>query len=371
MSPKGITPILFICLVIISLSCEKDDNNPSTGSEYEIPETYQFENVNYDGQLQRLSMLLEMKNYMRSANAGGVVLDEGRLLAMYANDAANAGWQQTYQDSKQLKSKTFENEQTKIEDFIGELALASQSTIPAVEGQPGIARSNDGAKQYLLAANGLEYAQIIEKGLMGACFYYQATAVYLGADKMGVDNSTVEPGEGTAMEHHWDEAFGYLGVPRDFPLSTDGLVFWGSYCNGRDEVLNTNERIMDAFLKGRAAISNGDLDTRDEAIGEVRRAWEEIAVGTALHYINAGIENFDDFAVRAHVLSEAIAFIYSLQFNPEKRLSNQEVAEILMLVGGAEEFAQMNLYQISLDDLLQARDDLAEAYDLMDMKENL
>ena len=140
------------------------------------------------------------------------------------------------------------------------------------------------------------------------------------------------------MEHHWDEAFGYLGVPRDFPLSTDGVVFWGDYCNKRDELLQTNQRIMDGFIKGRAAISNGDLPTRDEAIAEVRQVWEEVVVSTALHYLNQAIDQYDDFALRAHAISEGLAFIYSLQFNPAKRLSNQEVNELLVLIGGADDF---------------------------------
>jgi len=60
---------------------------------------------------------------------------------------------------------------------------------------------------------------------MGACLYYQATSVYMGASKMDVDNETIVPGEGTAMQHHWDEAFGYFSVPKDFPLNKSGLFF--------------------------------------------------------------------------------------------------------------------------------------------------
>ncbi len=371
MTSRFLSLISGFCLLLLVFSCEKEDNNPSSGLEYEVPETYDFENVSYDGQLQRLSQLLEMKAYMRSANAGNVVLDADRLIAMYSNDAAKAGWVKQYDESKQLRNKTFENEQEYFVTLIDELVNASTATSTASEGQAGIAVSNNGEKQYLLAANGIEYAQIVEKGLMGACFYYQATAVYLGPDKMNVDNTTVEPGEGTAMEHHWDESFGYLGVPRDFPFSTDGVVFWGDYCNDRDALMGTNERIMDAFIKGRAAISNEDLDTRDEAIPEVRAAWEDVVVGTALHYLNSSIDNYDDFAIRAHALSEAVAFIYGLQFNPDKRLSNQEIQELLANLAGSADFRQMNLYQTSLEAISTARDELAEAYDLMSVREDL
>jgi hypothetical protein len=362
-------PLLLAGILILFSGCEKDRPTPDAGPDYTIPDTYNFENVNYSGQLQRLAMLQEMKTYMRSANTAGTLLDRDRLAAMYSNDAAGAQWQRSYEASKQLRNKTFENEQDRFISLIGELASASESADPAAEGQAGVAVSQNGEKQYLLAANGLEYAQIIEKGIMGATFYYQATSVYLGPDKMNVDNETVEPGEGTQMEHHWDEAFGYLGVPRDFPVSTDGIIFWGHYCNGRDALLGTNQRIMEALLKGRAAISNDDPDTRDEAIAEVRAVWEEVAAGTALHYLNQAIDNFDDFAVRAHTLSEAVAFIYSLQFNAAKRISNQEAGDLLTMIGGDAAFTKMNLYQTDQTELIQARDQLAALFDLESMKE--
>lgn len=354
-------------LLLLSQACEKgDDNNPS----YEIPTTYSFENVNYSGQTQRLAMLLELKSYMGTANTSGTVLDAAKMKAMFSNDAANAGWSNSYEASKQLKSKTFENQRTVFEDLIEELALASQSTVAGSAGQAGVVTSADGSKSYLLGDDGLEHAQLIEKGLMGACFYYQATAVYMGAEKMNVDNETVEPGEGTQMEHHWDEAFGYLGVPKDFPTSKDGLVFWGGYSDKRDAILGTNGKLMEALIKGRAAISNKDLVTRDKAIAEAQSAWELVSVGTALHYLNAGMDNFDDMALRGHALSEAIAFTYSLQFNPNKQISNSQVGGVLELIAGAATFDQMNLYQADKTNLQQAKDLLAGYYQLESMKDD-
>lgn len=359
-------PFLLLIGLLSWQSCEKEDEQPS----YEIPTTYNFENVSYSGQTQRLAQLLEMKAYMGSANTQGVALDAAKLKAMFSNDAANADWTNTYDASKQLKSKTFENQREIFEALMDELALASQSTVDGAEGQSGVVASLDGSKSYLLGNDGLEHAQLIEKGLMGACFYYQATAVYMGADRMNVDNETVEPGEGTKMEHHWDEAFGYYGVPKDFPTSKDGIVFWGTYSDRRDPILGSNGKLMGALLKGRAAISNKDLATRDEAIKEAQESWELITVGTALHYLNSALTNFDDMALRAHALSEAIAFTYSVQFNPNKRISNTQVAELLTLMAGSESFDQMNLYQLSKADVQQAKDLLASYYNLEESKDD-
>lgn len=359
---------LLLALIIVSIGCDKDDDDTLT---YDIPETYSFKNVDYSGQTQRLSMLNELKSYMTTANTLGVVLDADRMKAMYSNDADNANWSNTYDASKELKSKTFELVQSDFEELMDEMAAASQSTVAGSEGVSGVIESADGTKKYLVGDDGVEHAQLIEKGLMGACFYHQATAVYFGDDRMNVDNEEITEGKGTEMEHHWDEAFGYLGVQIDFPINTDGLFFWGNYCNGRNELLGTNQAIMDGFLKGRAAISNGDLATRDEAIREVRNAWELVTVGTALHYLNGGIANFEDMALRSHNLSEAIAFIYSLQFNPTKKIDNSALANLLTLVAGSSDFASMNLYNATVVNLQQAKDELAAAYGLEDKKDDL
>ena len=356
--------LFFVIALLLGLSCEKEDDQ----FDYEIPVSYNFENVNYSGQTQRLSMLFELKSYMSTAQTSGVVLDANQMKAMYANDASNANWQGTYEASKQLKGKTFENQQMVFEALIDELAMASQSTVQGSEGVSGVIESLDGAKKYLIGEDGLDHAQLIEKGLMGACFYYQATAVYMGEDRMNVDNETVEPGEGTRMEHHWDEAFGYYGVPKDFPANKDGILFWGSYSDKRDAVLGSNQKLMTAFLKGRAAISNKDLTTRDEAINEARDEWELIAVGSALHYLNESIENFEDRALLSHGLSEGIGFVYSLQFNPSKRMTNAQVGELLTLMGGAAKFSEMNLYTVTKENLQAAKDQLAAYYNLEDKK---
>ncbi|MCB0549472.1 MAG: DUF4856 domain-containing protein [Phaeodactylibacter sp.] len=353
--------LLAAIFIFVFSSCNKDEDS------LVIPGAYNFENVNYDGQLQRLAMLLEIKNYITTANTPGVVLDAERLKAMYANETARAGWQGAYDASKQLKGKTFEFHQGLFEQLLEGIAQASTSAVPGGPGQAGIVASNDGGKQYLFNENGVEYAQLIEKGLMGACFYYQATAVYLGDEKMNVDNETVEPGEGTAMEHHWDEAFGYYGVPVSFPSTPEPAFFWGVYSNRRDPQLSCNQKMMDAFLKGRAAISAKKLEVRDEAIAEVRANWELISGATAISYINAALEEFDDFALRAHALSEAIAFTYALQFNPERSFSIEEANQALRLIGGgSEDFFEMNLYQVEPAQLEQAREILAKGLGLED-----
>lgn len=364
--------LLLLCILFVGVfsACQEDEPDDMVDA-YTIPTTYDFANVSYSGQTQRLAMLWEMKNYMATSQTSGVALDVAKLKAMFANEAG-AGWDGEYEESKQLQGKTEESAQDDLVTLLEELAVVSQATEAGSDGVSGVIVSTTNPdKQYLIGADGLDHAQVIEKGLMGACLYYQATAVYFGDGKMDVDNVEVTDGKGTEMEHHWDEAFGYFGVPIDFPTSTDGLVFWGDYANKRNALLDCNQPLMEAFLKGRAAISNDDLTARDAAITDARQEWERIAVGSALHYINEGIEKFDDMAIRGHGISEAVGFIYALRFNPDRIISLDQVDELLTLIAGASDFPNMDLYNIVVDDLNSAKDKLAGYYNLDDIKDEL
>ena len=168
--------------------------------------------------------------------------------------------------------------------------------------------------------------------------------------------------KGTAKEHHFDEAFGYFGVPIDFPTNTDGIRFWGKYCNGRDELAGTNA-IMDAFLRGRAAISAKDKEGQDKAVADIKELWEKAAAATAIHYLNDGIEKFSDDADRLHVLSEAEAFTKALGYNADGALASEYNA-VLTALGS-------NYWDVTVDDITAARDLLASKAGLESVKTEL
>lgn len=340
---KETLSIVALAGLITFSSCTKDDN-------YEVPTTYNFENVSYDGQKDRLGMLSEMTTYMKSAHDNGATaLDAQKLKNMYANANSPFTAAGLNTSTKQLKNKTYSGEETKFELYMDSLATASQHTDKtAATGQAGIGTS--GTSKYLFNAKGFEITQLIEKGLAGACFYYQATAVYFGNGKMDVDNETVEAGEGTEMEHHWDEAFGYFGAPIDFPTNTTGLGLWANYSNGRSARLGTNAGIMNAFLKGRAAISAKDLTVRDAQITEVRKYWEQVVAGTAIHYLNDAKTSLGtgDTVKKLHQLSEAYAFIMCLKYGTGlSGITTAQVDAILSNLAGSADPLQANIYTIT------------------------
>ncbi len=351
--------LIAISLAVLCLftaeSCKKDKG-------YAVPESYAFENVNYSGQTQRLDMLAELATYLKSGSTGAV-LNVSTMKEMFANQ--NSPFAGTY--TKNIKDKTYPADSTLIFSWFDSLALASSSLVPAQNGTAGVLSSSaDSSKKYLFSSTGFEYAQILEKGIMGACFYYQATSVYLAEDKIGalVDNETIIAGEGTAMEHHWDEAFGYFGVPIDFPANKTGIRFFGKYCDNRNPILNSSQVLMDAFILGRAAISNDDHEVKYAQIPILKSEWEKLIAATAIHYLNEAKANFGDDALRNHALSEAWAFIFSLKYNAEKSMSQSQIDAWLASFG-------TNFYSITLSQIDSVRDAIATAMAMESIKSQL
>lgn len=336
-----------------SESAKKDDGSCNYTTTYAVPTTYNFTNgagnstVNYSGQTERINQLKELMVYVKSGKDAAIVAQN--MDDMFANTGGNGGGNFSFTSSKQLKDKCFSLDQTLIENYFDSVALASVSfASTAANGQAGTLTS--GASKYLFSANGVEYAQLIEKITMGAVFEYQALNVYFGDAKMNVDNTTaVDPANGlhyTAMQHHWDEAFGYFGVPVDFP-TTPATDFWGKYCSSQNATLSSNAVMIDNFLKGRAAIDNLNTADRDVAIANIRDMWEKIAAYQAMAYLDQAIANFGtDNAKFLHVTSEAYAFIYCLRYAPveTRNMTTQEVADVITAFGD-------NFWELSVQDL--------------------
>lgn len=345
----------------------KKDDGSCVFPELEIPATYSFTDdngnntVSYSGQVDRLNQLEEMTTYMKSGT--GAALDNAILMDMFANTGDNGGGNFTFSSSKQLKNKCFDSDVAMFEGWMSDLATASADFAEtAASGQAGTLTT--GEKTYLFDANGMEHVQLIEKGLMGAVFLNQALNTYFGSGKMDVDNTTAADAAGgkhyTEMEHHWDEAFGYFGAPVDFLTNTDDLRFWAKYCNKQNDALGCNAIIMNAFLKGRAVISQDfDLSMRDEQIEIIRKEWERVSASQAVTYLEGAKDNFGtDNAKFLHELSEAYAFILSLKYVPlETRVIDFATIETLLDTTIGDDF-----WAVTVADLTSAINTLNSTY---------
>ena len=399
-----------------------EDDGSCTYDSNTAPTTYNFSNASYGGQTDRIYMLKELETYLKTVNSGGIV-DAAVAKSMYANDGYT--WTSEYftlngQPTKQLKNKTATDDQTNIESLIDQLAALSSEAVSdndafiesvlganlptcaaaidyladsygysleqscTWDGSPmwdfgGMtmgdycpASCNPDAVtltgSYMFDENGFEPVQLIVKGIMGSCFYYQGTSVYLSDAKMNVDNDVAAltgDTDYTDMQHHFDESFGYLGAPIDMSIANpDGGNYWGKYAKKTTAGgLTTIDNLMqDGFIAGRHAINNMDYDARDVAISVIQAEWEMIPVASALYYLNSSIDAIADDAVRNHALSEAIAFMSALKWNSSGTVTPAQVDDMIAMLGD-------NLFNISATMISDTRDALAAAYGISNASE--
>lgn len=361
---------------LIFISCKKDTKTPVTEEPvtnvppvYTVPTTYDFgTNTNLTPSNQRIAMLKELVAYVRSTHVAtaNIVIDATKMRNMYENISspfADAGALGLNTSGLNLKGKTNNNFnfQTELDALFTEAATVSQGTVSGSDGQAGKvlgpAPTTTAGTQaaYLLNAKGFEYKELVEKGTMGALLY--AEAMTLLKNIATYDNSTVVTGKGTAMEHAWDEAFGYFAVPVTFPTSTVGISFWGSYCNSVNAAIGSNATIMNAWLKGRAAITNKDDAGRDAARDIIIATWEKVGAARLITYLKQAKTNFANNGQRNHALSEGVGFIKAFKYNPSKTISDADINTLLGYIGD-------NLYQVTQTNIDAAISKVATVFNL-------
>ena len=349
-------------------SCTYDSVVPPAPPTYTVPSTYTFTDANgnntvsYSGQTARLDMLGEMTSYLKSANGSNsspATLSASDLLAMYDNSYTGWSDQTLVGNGKQLKSKTALGDagvQGQFETWMNEVAAASPDT----------------STGYLQAASGHEWTQLIEKGLMSACFVSQMTGNYLAGIASDDNTTAVDAANGkhyTEMEHHWDEAYGYFTSATDYPTSgTDR--FWGKYANNTlESVIGSATTIATAFRTGRAAISAGVTADALAQAAIIETAAQQMVAGMAIHYLNSTKEKVAAGETQNkvnHYLSEAWAFIYGLQFVNNSPMGTNDVTALLTQIDS--DFVGFSNNIPAINTII---DQIAVAFNLTDVKDQL
>lgn len=271
--------------------------------------------------------------------------------------------------------------------------------------------------------DGLDLKQLVQKFLLGAVTFSQGTDDYLDDATEGkgllTDNINADGEFFTALEHQYDEGFGYFGAARDYLAYTDkeiagkgGRDAWsnGYHDSNGDREIDLNgefnfgnssnaakrdlgsstgtdftKEAMTAFLTGRTIIAqagadgDGELteiemealkDQRDIAVG----AWEKAIAATVVHYINDTLGDMDrsdandgsySYVDHTKHWGELKGFALGLQFNPRSPLNEGTLfKEFHDLIGERPVLttatdADFEAYR---DDLLEARGLMQEAY---------
>ncbi|MDR8392494.1 DUF4856 domain-containing protein [Aliifodinibius sp. S!AR15-10] len=371
-----------IAAVMLTIGC---DTNNSTEETIDTPSTYEFSrdgesSVAYPGQTDRLKMLEEIDAYMGKGD-DGELLSEQALLDMFENKDGNGGGNFSFTSDRQLKNKTFapDLDANLFQDIFASAATASENGsngITASNGTAGLIERENSGSTILVSANGREYGQLVEKGLMGAVFFNQIFNVYLTDDRIGpnVENEQLEEGANyTAKEHHFDEAFGYFGAPVDFssdwPEERESEArFWADYSNGADDEFGMNDILMNAYISGRTAIVNKDQSALSEQVDILYENFELLAAATTVHYINSTLSHLDngDLGEAFHTLSEAWAFANALKYSPQRKITLEQLEQIMETDFGENG----NFWNVTNDGLNNAKSTLVNIYPELEPVQN-
>jgi hypothetical protein len=330
-------------IMMANVSCNNDTD--PIAEEVIAPETYLFQRggestVSYGGQTTRIEMGGEFVSALKETSE-----TETSLNAKFAHTEGENNFSEATLNasSKSVRSKVAAStdfyasnttDATAIKaDFDSWISAQVNDVFPnwntdASAGVAGKIQEAGGGSLRYVSAKGIEYNQLINKGLIGALMVDQILNNYLSpavldAASNVADNDAESLNDGknyTTMEHKWDEAFGYLyGKEADITAPTlNNDSFLNKYLSrveGDTDFAGIAEEIYNAFKLGRAAIVAKDYSTRNVQAEFLREKISEIVGIRAVYYLQQGKNNLPtDKGGAFHDLSEGIGFIYSLQF---------------------------------------------------------
>ncbi|HMI61758.1 MAG TPA: DUF4856 domain-containing protein [Puia sp.] len=326
-------------LIIIAAGCKKD-NSPSI-PVYTVPTTYNFTNFNDTNALKLLAMADQIGAKINTASTAGTIVDAQQLKDMFNNVNGFFVDSALKLNSSGLKLSGYCSpaEAQDILNYCDSVGAESKSTSPASNGVPGRAASAvNASKKYLFSANGVFYSQVFKKSINGLCSYAITNLYLKDSIANSVNNTTVVAGSGTAMEHYWDLAFGFFGVPVDFPTNKTGLRYAASYSNQVDAGLGSNATIMNAFLKGRAAISAKDLSTKTAQANILISAFEQLNAAALVQEMKETEANIDavDAVAALGTMGEALGFARTLKYYTNNRkITDAQITQLFQLFDSA------------------------------------
>jgi uncharacterized protein DUF4856 len=332
---------LILSITVFCWSCKKDSSTPPIIT-YTDSAIYTYPNANYTNQKELIAMADQLVAEINTANANPNVVVTAQALTNMFNNIGNPFNDSVYNlngSGLALSSYFPAAAQTDIVNYFDSIGIYSQTGVGATEGVAGVdSSSQTHSKKYLLSPTGVFYSQVVKKTIMGA-FAYQIGNVYL-TDSVNSTTDTVK------LQHYWDAAFGFFGVPVNFPTNLSGLKYFGSYANQVNAGLNCNRSIMNAFLEGRAAIGNNGIATMKQQANILAHTFDSLdaaAIVQEMHETEANIALGDTVAALG-TLSESLGFVRNLQYNTGVRvITNVQITQLLELYDNTNP-AHPNLY---------------------------
>jgi hypothetical protein len=321
--------------VVMASSCSKNNDKTEPIPVYTVPTTYNFDGANYAAATARVKMGAELNSYLGTATTTTITVAKANDYFNNTNNPFAAAELNT--SGVNLAAKTADAA-TFTGYFAQQASNSTKNNVTATNGTAGLLVS--GTTKRLVSATGLEYNQAVAKGMMGALYFKEAVTILNAVPN---DDNTVVTSGATAMQRHWDEAFGYLGVPKNYDTTKtytaadlDRPLLWGGYLAERGKGIQAGGIIFGAFLKGRAAIGAKDYAVVKEQIAIIQDKWEQLAAAAALEYVTIPTRsvNVGNLATQFHALSEGSGFISCFKYRATRsKLSATDYATLQAIIG--------------------------------------
>lgn len=341
-----LSSLLVVGAVAFITSCKKDEEEAIP--VYTIPTTYTFDNTDYAEATGRVSQWAGFTSWLGRSTTRQLPQDSANYMWNNTNNAftsetsSNLPLAPSAINALGYNLSGATTDAAMIKQNVDSMVKISQYfSATASNGVPGKVGSR------LVNYSGLEFNQVVAKGMMGA---FQIAKVYAHLDRsVSADNNTVTTGRGTAMQHEWDMAFGYVAIPKDYDTSrtyanTDPTrpLAIGGYFAERGKYIKSGFTVFEAFRKGRAAIGAKDYARRDEAIATIKAMLEKTLAASAYAYLTLP-QGSSDAATKFHALSEGYGFVLALKYRPSNSPLSAANYTILM------DILKTNFYELNAD----------------------
>ena len=387
---KRIALSLFVIGALFT-SCESDDDNGGNGeSQIETPATYQFERngnttVSYGGQTTRIEMGEEFVSSLSDNTKSEVELD-----GLFTNTGNYFSTSELNESGKDIRSKTAASTDYFSANTTDAIAIKAQFDtwiasqvsevfpnwdIDAVAGTAGKIQQAGGGSPRYVSAKGIEYNQVIAKGLIGGLMSdqilnnYLSPAVLDAGDNISNNDNDVLDGSSnyTSMEHKWDEAFGYLyGTDDALAPQLDADSFLNKYLSrveGDEDFAGIAEDIYNAFKLGRAAIVAKNYTIRDQQANIIKEKVSMVIGVRAVHYLQGGKAGLgSDYASAFHDLSEGLGFVYSLQFTRQPGTDSPYLSKSEVDIFMSQLTAGNGFWDVTTETLDEISEDIASRF---------
>jgi hypothetical protein len=336
--------------------------------QYKVPDSYaSFDNVEFAEATLSVNMGAGFTGYLGKGSTRQLSQDTVNFLWNNTNNAFTSEFTPNLPNSPTQINSSGINIASRTTDAIIFKTLAdSMVKISAFYNTPGSQGVPGKQGNRLFNYSGYEFNQGVVKGLFGGL---QLSKVNQHLDaSLSADNNTVVAGKGTAMQHEWDMAFGYVCIPKDYdsskayttadaarPLSLAG------YFAERAKFIKAGGTVYEAFRKGRAAIGAKDYTVRDKAIATIKEYLEK-TMAAGMYYYVTHPQAITDKPSQLHELSEGRSFILALKYRAST--SKLTATDYQMLVGiiGPAENAYALINDATYAKLKQAQQILTKTY---------